>query len=84
MRAWATASEIAQAVQRGASSAVSVAEAALARVAERDGVLNSFTAVTRDRALANSGRRRPGSLAEIAAASERIDSTGRSASVASP
>src|SRR6478609_7658996 len=52
MRAWATASEIAQAVQSGASSAAGVAEAALARIAERDGVLNSFTAVTRDRALA--------------------------------
>jgi aspartyl-tRNA(Asn)/glutamyl-tRNA(Gln) amidotransferase subunit A len=52
MRAWATASEIAQAVQSGASSAVSVVEAALARIAERDGVLNSFTAVTQARALA--------------------------------
>ena len=52
MRAWATASEIAQAVQSGAASAVSVTEAALARIAERDGLLNSFTAVTRDRALA--------------------------------
>ena len=51
MRARATASEIAQAVQSGAGSAVSVTEAALARIAERDGVLNSFTAVTRDRAL---------------------------------
>jgi len=52
VRAWATASEIAQAVQSGAASAVSVTEAALARIAEHDGVLNSFTAVTRDRALA--------------------------------
>src|SRR6476660_8196044 len=52
MRAWATASEIALAVQSGAASAVSVTEAALARIAERDGVLNSFTAVTQARALA--------------------------------
>jgi 1-carboxybiuret hydrolase len=52
MPAWATASEIAEAVRNGAASAVAVTEAALARIAERDGVLNSFTAVTRDRALA--------------------------------
>ena len=52
MHAWATASEIAEAVRSGATSAAAVAEAALARIAERDGVLNSFTAVTRDRALA--------------------------------
>ena len=52
MHAWGTASEIAEAVRRGATSAHAVAEAALARIAERDGVLNSFTAVTRDRALA--------------------------------
>jgi len=52
VHAWGTASEIAEAVRRGATSAHAVAEAALARIAERDGVLNSFTAVTRDRALA--------------------------------
>ena len=51
MHDWATASEIAEAVRSG-TSAAAVAEAALARIAERDGVLNSFTAVTRDRALA--------------------------------
>jgi aspartyl-tRNA(Asn)/glutamyl-tRNA(Gln) amidotransferase subunit A len=49
---WATASEIAEAVRSGKASAVAVAEAALARIAERDGVLNAFTAVTRERALA--------------------------------
>jgi 1-carboxybiuret hydrolase len=49
---WATASEIAEAVRSDTASAVAVAEAALARIAERDGVLNSFTAVTRERALA--------------------------------
>ena len=52
MHAWATASEIAEAVRSGATSASVVAEAAFARIAERDSVLNSFTAVTRERALA--------------------------------
>lgn len=52
MRAWATASEIAAAVRDGTASALQVAEGALARIAERDGQLNSFTAVTRERALA--------------------------------
>jgi 1-carboxybiuret hydrolase len=42
---------IAAAVRRGAVSAVAVAEAALARIAERDAALNSFTAITADRAL---------------------------------
>jgi aspartyl-tRNA(Asn)/glutamyl-tRNA(Gln) amidotransferase subunit A len=49
---WATASEIAAAVASGATSATTVTEAALARIGTRDKVLNSFTAVTRDRALA--------------------------------
>jgi aspartyl-tRNA(Asn)/glutamyl-tRNA(Gln) amidotransferase subunit A len=49
---WATASDIAEAVRSGTTSAAAVAEGALTRIAERDGVLNSFTAVTRDRALA--------------------------------
>ena len=55
MHAWATASEVAEAVRNGTTSATAVAEAALARIAERDGVLNSFTAVTRERALAKAG-----------------------------
>jgi 1-carboxybiuret hydrolase len=52
VHAWATASEIAEAVRSGTTRATAVAEAALARIAERDGVLNAFTAVTRERALA--------------------------------
>jgi 1-carboxybiuret hydrolase len=52
MRAWASAAEIAQSVAAGKASAVDVAEAALARIAERDKALNAFTAVTRERALA--------------------------------
>ncbi len=52
MDAWATATEIAQAVAGGRASAVAVVEAALARIAERDKALNAFTAVTRERALA--------------------------------
>ena len=52
MRAWASATEIAQAVAAGKITAVEVVEATLARVAERDKALNTFTAVTRERALA--------------------------------
>jgi 1-carboxybiuret hydrolase len=44
--------EIAQAVKRHRLSALSVAEAALARIAKYDPVLNSFTEVTADRARA--------------------------------
>src|SRR5215470_4058674 len=47
---WTSASEIAKAVASGTISAVDVVEAALARITERDPVLNSFTAVTADRA----------------------------------
>src|SRR5438128_7362157 len=50
--AWAQASEIADAVADGSISAVEVTEAALARIAARDGELNSFTAVLGARALA--------------------------------
>jgi len=47
---WTSASEIAKAVASGTISAVDVVEAALVRITERDPVLNSFTAVTADRA----------------------------------
>jgi AtzE family amidohydrolase len=47
---WASAAEIAAAVTAGHVSALSVAEAALARIMERDPVLNSFTDVVADRA----------------------------------
>ena len=47
-----SASEIAQAVTGGRLSALSVTEAALARIARHDEVLNSFTDVTADRARA--------------------------------
>src|SRR6204780_3623907 len=46
-----TAADIAAAVTSGRASAVNVVEAALARIRERDPVLNSFTAVTEQRAL---------------------------------
>jgi 1-carboxybiuret hydrolase len=49
---WATASEIARAVAGGEASATAVAEAALERIGARNGVLNAFTAVTSQRALA--------------------------------
>jgi AtzE family amidohydrolase len=47
-----SATEIAQAVKSGRLSALGVAEAALARIAKYDPVLNSFTDVTADRARA--------------------------------
>ncbi len=49
--AWSAAANIAAAVAAGRISAVSVIEAALARIRERDPLLNSFTAVTEQRAL---------------------------------
>ena len=49
---WLSAQEIARAVTARRISAVSVTEAALARIAQHDSVLNSFTDVTADRARA--------------------------------
>ncbi len=48
---FSTAAEIATAVASGHSTARGVIEATLARIRERDPVLNSFTAVTEQRAL---------------------------------
>lgn len=47
-----TASGIASAVASGKMSALDATEAALARIEQHDGILNSFTDVTADRALA--------------------------------
>lgn len=47
-----TASEIASAVAGGKMSALAATEAALARIKQHDGILNAFTDVTADRALA--------------------------------
>jgi 1-carboxybiuret hydrolase len=52
MQPWASAAEIAAAVAAGTATAVSVVQAAIERIRERDKVLNSFTAITEDRALA--------------------------------
>ncbi len=52
MREWATAVEIAQAVAAGDTTATAVIEAALTRIAKHDGMLNSFTAITAERARA--------------------------------
>ena len=52
MDAWTSAGEIAKAVAAGGTTAVVVVEAALARVEARNPLLNAFTAVTRERALA--------------------------------
>jgi aspartyl-tRNA(Asn)/glutamyl-tRNA(Gln) amidotransferase subunit A len=49
---WSTAGDIAAAFAGGQLSAVSVVEATLARIRERDPLLNSFTAVVEQRALA--------------------------------
>jgi aspartyl-tRNA(Asn)/glutamyl-tRNA(Gln) amidotransferase subunit A len=50
--AWDSAAPIAAAVAAGRVSATHIVEAALARIRERDPLLNSFTAVTERRALA--------------------------------
>jgi aspartyl-tRNA(Asn)/glutamyl-tRNA(Gln) amidotransferase subunit A len=52
MEAWSTAAEIADAVAQGRTTAVAVTEMALARIAQHNGVLNAFTVVTAERALA--------------------------------
>ncbi len=49
---WSYAADIAAAVSAGRTSATSVIEATLLRIRERDPLLNSFTAVTAERALA--------------------------------
>jgi 1-carboxybiuret hydrolase len=49
---WSTTSEIAGAVASGKVSALAVIEDALARIGERNPVLNAFTAVTAERARA--------------------------------
>jgi 1-carboxybiuret hydrolase len=52
MDPWATAAEIAASVSAGTTSATAVVEGALTRIAGRYAVLNAFTAVTAERALA--------------------------------
>ncbi|MEA2928444.1 MAG: 1-carboxybiuret hydrolase, partial [Hyphomicrobiales bacterium] len=49
--AWSAAADIATAVTAGRVSATAVVEGALARIMERNPVLNAFTAVTGERAL---------------------------------
>jgi AtzE family amidohydrolase len=62
--AWQSALEIAASVRSGRVSARELAEAALARIADRDRDLNTFTTVTAERALRQAGeidaRRRRG------------------------
>ena len=52
MTPWTSAADIAKAVAAGETTAVAVVEAALARIEARNPLLNAFTAVTRERALA--------------------------------
>jgi aspartyl-tRNA(Asn)/glutamyl-tRNA(Gln) amidotransferase subunit A len=71
--AWAHASEIAAAVGEGRVSASAAVRAALRQIAEHDGVLNAFTAVVAERALAkatsldaaHAAGRPPGALAGV-------------------
>jgi AtzE family amidohydrolase len=49
---WSTAADIVAALAAGRSSAINVVEATLARIRARDPLLNAFTAVTEERALA--------------------------------
>ncbi len=71
--AWASAAEIAAAVASRATTALAVTEAALARIAGRNGVLNAFTDVTAARARATAASvdtaiaagRPPGPLAGV-------------------
>jgi len=49
---WDGAADIASAVAAGRATALSIAEAAILRIREHDPLLNSFTAVTEQRALA--------------------------------
>ena len=49
--AWSTVADIAAAVGTGRSSAASVVEATFARIRARDSLINSFTALTEQRAL---------------------------------
>src|SRR5262245_53466858 len=70
---WSNASEIAAAVGGGRTSASAVVGAALARIAELNPVLNAFTAVVEERALARAEAidaalargRAPGALAGV-------------------
>jgi AtzE family amidohydrolase len=52
METWSTASEIAEAVAQGRTSALAVVDAALLRIEQQNVVLNAFTAVTAERARA--------------------------------
>src|ERR1700749_3621560 len=65
--AWDSAASIAAAVTAGRVSATHIVEATLARIRERDPLLNSFTAVTEHRALA-----RARAIAEARAKGERL------------
>jgi len=50
--AWSTAADLVAAIGAGRSSASSIVEATFARIRSRDPLLNSFTAITEQRALA--------------------------------
>ena len=63
--AWASAASIAAAVGRGEATASQVIEQTLERIERRDAVLNAFTAVTADRALARAATAPQGPLAGV-------------------
>ena len=70
-----TAQEIAQAVAGGKMTALAATEAALARIAKHDSILNSFTDVTADRARAKAAAVDAASGTLYAACGDRV-STG--------
>ena len=62
---WSSAGSIASAVTRGELAATQVIERTLARIACRDTVLNAFTTVTAERALARAAANPAGPLAGV-------------------
>jgi 1-carboxybiuret hydrolase len=62
---WSSAGAIASAVTRGELTATQVIERTLAHIARRDTVLNAFTTVTAERALARAAAKPAGPLAGV-------------------
>ena len=62
---WSSAGAIASAVTRGELTATQVIAGTLAHIARRDAVLNAFTTVTAERALARAAANPAGPLAGV-------------------
>src|SRR5262245_29050092 len=63
--AWASAGTIASAITRGEVSATQVIDETLARIGQRNPVLNAFTAITAERAHARAAAGPQGPLAGV-------------------